>query len=279
MEFYFQKDGQNVGPLALFQVRELLDDGVLLPTQLGWHEGMAGWLPVEEIQALQGVLPRAGAAAAVDPAPLAVLGEMVELRVARELSRVRHRQAWRRLFARMLDLWMGWLVMMPLAAWWGWIHPGELMLPSLPVFLVPPLLWLPVEVGCLRRWGCTPGKAMLGLRVLTAAGERLSWRQAWTRAFDVWFVGCGMELMILAPLLKLVALARYRQTGETAWDAALQLRVEFRPLPTLGVMAGVLLGVAVLVVRMLVFFHADLPDYLRPEDRSFWEQLHAGRPT
>ena len=58
MEFYFRKNGQTVGPFSVFRVRDMLEKNDLLPVDIGWHEGMDEWLPLENIPALNSLLPK-----------------------------------------------------------------------------------------------------------------------------------------------------------------------------------------------------------------------------
>lgn len=84
---------------------------------------------------------------------------------------------WRRVLAQFLDL----LVYLPfymgigygaeLGASWGSPAP----------FALAVLLFAPVPVMFLAWRGATPGKAMLGLRVVGIDGGALGWRRAWNR--------------------------------------------------------------------------------------------------
>jgi hypothetical protein len=229
MEFYFRKDGQTIGPVSIFRVRELLEDGGLTPEHQGWHEGMEAWMPCKDIPALTGLInsnkpqeEQDALSAEADflpdqyyNGPAMTLGDEdpevprrlpanLELAHTRMLLQLRQGQAWRRFFARWIDQLLCWMLLTPVAVWLGWIELGELALPRLIVLVFPPFVWIPLEAFCLRYWGRTPGKFLLGLQVTTKDDGALSWRQAWARSFDVWFGGCGVELPLLAPFLKII---------------------------------------------------------------------------
>ena len=303
MEFYFRKNGQTVGPFSVFRVRDMLEKNDLLPVDIGWHEGMDEWLPLENIPALNSLLPKkeqpeggileSGEGDKDDflpdrfyePEPVekpeskpvvtaipraeAMLINQTILR-AKQLNA----RAWQRFFARFIDLTIFSLIAWCLGAASGLLEHGEVWNPRFIALLLPPFLWIPFEAIFLAVWGATPGKALLGLHVVNADGEKLSFRQAFLRSFDVWFVGCGMELPILNILLKVMSLFRYRQLGETSWDAALGSKVIHRPVTSIGITLAVLLMVSSFFVRVYVFFNAPLPSHLPPEDRKFWEQIH-----
>lgn len=64
------------------------------------------------------------------------------------------------------------------------------------------LLWLAIRVGCEVRWGRTPGKAVLGLRVISRGGTAVTWRQAATR--NAWVLA-GHLPAVGRPLANVVA--------------------------------------------------------------------------
>jgi len=69
MEIHIARDGQRMGPFPLEEVRQRLSAGTLLPTDLAWAEGKAGWAPLSSLpevatgvpSALPPVLPFAAA--------------------------------------------------------------------------------------------------------------------------------------------------------------------------------------------------------------------------
>lgn len=313
MEFYFRKNGQTVGPFSVFRVRDMLEKGELSPADIGWHEGMDEWLPLESIPSLTSLLPKKetpeneaievgegenddflpdrfyepdSAPKPVEvpenkPAEAAIpRAEAIQIRQALLRAKQLNARAWQRFFARFIDLTIFSLITWCLGAASGLLEHGEVFNPRFIALLLPPFLWIPFEAIFLAVWGATPGKALLGLQVVNADGAKLSFRQAFSRSFDVWFVGCGMELPFLNILLKVMSLFRYRQLGETSWDAALSLKVIHRPVTSIGITLAVLLMVTSFFVRIYVFFNAPLPSHLSPEDRKLWEQLHpSSRPT
>jgi len=64
MQIHVNKNGQQIGPYALEQVNQYLEQGSLLPTDPAWHEGLAGWVPLNQVE---GVGPGASAPPPFDP--------------------------------------------------------------------------------------------------------------------------------------------------------------------------------------------------------------------
>jgi len=84
---------------------------------------------------------------------------------------------WRRALAQIADL--GLLLFVAplfsdafdLSAQWGSILPMAVVV----------ALWQPIVVAFVAFWGATPGKMLMGLRVVVPGETRLGWRRAWNR--------------------------------------------------------------------------------------------------
>ncbi len=260
MNFFVQKNGRTLGPFLVFQVREMVEDGELSAGDIGWHEGLEKWLPLGEIPALDAVWKKldapgteaaaeapesAPSAEAVEPAPsrrrAALPDEMPFSLPASPVLRANSQRAWTRWVARIFDTVLFLMIIVGVVVSAGVSDLGILM--RLPPFLAfgPGVAWIFLETLCLAHWGATPGKALMGLKVETQEGERLSYGQALARSSSVWFFGSGADLPFFKYPLWLFAYLRMRITGDTSWDARLHLRVLYRPVPTFGIVACVLL--------------------------------------
>jgi hypothetical protein len=45
-EIYILRHGKSVGPYSVGAIRAFLANGSLAPNDLGWHDGLAAWVPV-----------------------------------------------------------------------------------------------------------------------------------------------------------------------------------------------------------------------------------------
>jgi hypothetical protein len=83
MQFYVHRNGQQTGPFSPDQLRSLLLSGAHQSTDLAWHEGAAGWAPLNSFPAIVG--PRemqASSAGLTPPVPGAQLPDSSGLAVA-----------------------------------------------------------------------------------------------------------------------------------------------------------------------------------------------------
>ncbi|HCE01383.1 MAG TPA: hypothetical protein DER07_10105 [Armatimonadetes bacterium] len=51
MQYHISRQGQTYGPYPAEDVKRMLSEGRLLPTDLCWTEGMAGWEPLGKVMA------------------------------------------------------------------------------------------------------------------------------------------------------------------------------------------------------------------------------------
>jgi len=72
-------------------------------------------------------------------------------------------------------------------------------LPEFALGLAIPFVWLFLEALLLSTWGTTPGKWLFKTWVADAMGNRLSFMDALSRSFSVWFMGLGFGLPIVSP--------------------------------------------------------------------------------
>ena len=49
MQITINRNGENHGPYALEQVREMLANGTLQPTDLAHYEGATDWMPLGQV--------------------------------------------------------------------------------------------------------------------------------------------------------------------------------------------------------------------------------------
>lgn len=157
-----------------------------------------------------------------------------------EYERAREDQAWARWLGRMVDsILIQPIVFVAFFAWGIGVEMGRLPAETL-MWLDDPVLSPFIEILAvflgLALWeplfisntGTTPGKFIMGVRVLRANGDKLSWWRAFQRFVQVWVVGMGLRIPVLVIILMLIARAKLTGEGITAWDQNLDCKVEHR---------------------------------------------------
>lgn len=229
------------GPVSRELLEAMLHEGMLTQESLVWKEGLANWICMSE-------LPVAHLHVQVPAMPPDQAGPGVA-------------GAWRRFFARMLDLWiLSLLAMAPalllLSPLWpgfnGWL--GQPFAPNLAALLMFPLLLL-AESAIFARFGNTPGKALCGITLATLDGQRLTGLQYLRRQLGVFWYGFAMGL----PGIYLIAMASQglslRNGDPAAYDAGkyevLARRLDWRRKLWFAGMACALIGLSLLLPLLL----------------------------
>ncbi|MGC4014892.1 MAG: RDD family protein [Luteolibacter sp.] len=199
MDFWIIRDGEKAGPFPDYEIRRKLEAGELVPTDPVWSDGMAVWTPVGEVPVFRVTLDRPR----VLPPPLPA-------------HAIPAPPAWRRFWARMFDF-MFYGVLL-----WGGLSLAGVDLKALmnnkwfvALHLIP---WFAIEAALIHWFGTTPGKALLGLKVLNQDGSRLSFPQSFQRAALVCAAGVGLGIGFLFPICLAISWASLRRMGVSLWD-------------------------------------------------------------
>lgn len=178
-----------------------------------------------------------------------------------------HPQAWRRFWARLIDVGIA-RICLELAALvllltTGFYPPYE----TQPIvafggtFVVWVIFLMLYEAFMLSTFGTTIGKLLFRIRVLRADGARLSFREAFSRANGA--IGSGMFYLIAFPGLTFWAFYRaYKHLvahGHASWDSNTGSVVRCRPVFVLLYAFGVVLAIIALLG------YTEVRDYARHE--------------
>src|SRR5262245_8172009 len=208
MQIHVRRGYGAEGPYSLEQLRDMLDGGAVTFDDIVWVEGTEGWIPLNEVEGIY-----------LRPVP-ELGGALVE-----ERPQIR---PWVRYWARSIDIALIVIIV--------GIPIGAVLLDELNNWLVGQLiqflaltLWIPIEAALIATFGCTPGKALLRVRVSDKNGRNLSFGQALSRSFGVWLKGLGTGLIPFVTLgALLVAHNRLSNNGVTTWDRDGRFKVTHR---------------------------------------------------
>jgi len=205
--WHYSLDGvQKQGPVSEAELGERLRAGDFPPDTLIWAEGLADWEPANKVAPFAAIW-------GLEPPPLPrpdVPSPAPEARILPDRPR-----PWIRFWARWLDFffWAFFLGLFPLP-----LSPELLQDP--PVWLTLAFLasWMGVESLLLVRFGTTPGKWLLRIRIEGEAGRPPRFLQALQRSFLVLVVGMGLGIKFVGLLAMLLSLANLQSRGWTFWD-------------------------------------------------------------
>ena len=241
MEIWIIQDGKKTGPLSEFEVRTKIHSGALSGDTPAWHGGMTDWQPLSQLPLFAREFelseppasPEPPAVEAPAPPPLPSQAHLI-----------------RRFWARWFDLYLfagfWWLAM-----WASGRNIGE-TLQNPWIILSQYIPWFMLESFLLHRFGFTPGKWLLGIRVRNDDGSPLSLAQSTRRSIRVLFLGIGFGWGIIALICQTMAFFTTKRLGRPLWDLAGGHRLETTPLSRLRVAAYVIGLFVALQLQMLV---------------------------
>ena len=179
----------------------------------------------------------------------------------------------RRFLARWMDLGLY------SCLWWLMMWAGErdiaAILKSPWIMAMQYIPWFALEAWMLHRFGTTPGKWLLGLRVVNRDGSPLGAGQASWRSFRVLVGGIGFGWPVLSVLCQLFSWIIARRKGAALWDLAGGHQVQSEPsLSFLRLSTLALIFFVSAQLRVAVLFPYVMPAILEkfPELRESYEK-------
>lgn len=88
-------------------------------------------------------------------------------------------------------------------------------------------LWAFIEALLLCRWGTTPGKWWLNVKITDGCGEKLSYSVALKRSLLVFTKGMAGGIILFSWIANIIAYRRLEHKGSTSWDETCQCTVEY----------------------------------------------------
>ncbi|HSP41809.1 MAG TPA: RDD family protein [Luteolibacter sp.] len=223
MDVWIIENGEKSGPLPDFEVRSRIRAGVLTSETPAWHDGLAEWRPLADIPLFANDFDESSSNSTEKPDT-----DRDQPPPLPQTSPGPPPHLIRRFWARWFDLYLysgfWWLGM------WAAGRDIGAVLENVWLILFQYLPWFAIEAFLLHRFGTTPGKWLLGIRVRNDDGSPLALGEATRRSMRVLFLGIGLGWGILALLCQLMAFFTTRRLGRPLWDMAGGHRLETTPL-------------------------------------------------
>lgn len=245
MDIWIIQDGEKTGPIHDFEIRRKIENGELPASTPAWHEGLDAWKPLIEIELFQREFDKPEPAAN-DPgtSPQPPRDDVVPPPLPEQPHLVR------RFWARWLDLYLfagiWWIAM------WAAGRDIGMILQHQWIILFHYIPWFVLETFLIHRFATTPGKWLLGIRVVNNDSSLLSLAESTRRAARVLFIGIGFGWGILALICQLMSWFTTKRLGRPLWDHAGGHRLETTPLHPVRLVAYVITLFAALQLQMIV---------------------------
>jgi uncharacterized RDD family membrane protein YckC len=256
MDVWIIRDGEKCGPFHDFEIRRKISDEELPPTTPAWHEGLDAWKPLVEIELFRREferLPQADEPRFEPPdarrAPGAPESDPTDAPPTPPPLPVKPhylRRFWARWFDLSLYSGVWWLAM------WAAGQNIEAALRNPWVMFFQYVPWFVLEALLLQHHATTPGKWLLGLRVVNLDATRLDLAAATRRSMRVLFTGIGFGWGLLAIFCQAMSYFVAKRLGSPLWDHSGGHRVEAAPVPPLRVATFAMLFFGAIHLQLIV---------------------------
>lgn len=275
MDIWIIQDGEKTGPIHDFEVRKKIEAGELEGGTPAWHEGLAAWKPLREIDLFHREFDipfenvRDFGEDLIDP-PAAATSSATPPAV---LPDAEGPHSIRRFWARWFDLGLFsalWWIVMALV---GRDITATLTNPW--VILMHYVPWFVLEAFLIHRYGTTPGKWLLGLKVVNNDGSLLSLGAATHRSSRVLFLGIGFGWDIVCIICQIMSFFTARRLGRPLWDHAAGHKVIASPLNPMPLISYIFAFFAAVMIKSIILFPSvmEIGSKNNPELRKQYEEF------
>jgi uncharacterized RDD family membrane protein YckC len=269
MDIWIIRDGEKVGPIHDFEVRKQIESGQLPGSTPAWHEGLAAWKPLIEIELFTREFESKG------PPPLPSTMYTTRENAATVTTPVVQTTHYvRRFWARWLDLLLyagiWWLAM------WAAKQDIEGILRNPWIIFLQYVPWFALEAFLIHKYGTTLGKWLLGLRVVNKDDSLLDLSDSIRRSLRVMFTGVGFGWSVLAVFCQALSLFTAKRLGTTLWDHTGGHQVVAQEINPFRLIALVFLFAGAIQLQMLVVspYAMKMAVEQYPELRENYEKMN-----
>jgi uncharacterized RDD family membrane protein YckC len=216
--WYYVENHKQQGPLDLAELTHLFKSHKLPLDTLVWHNSLTDWVSADSREEFN-LQPSKGFHAE-PPSPTPQMPSAPSAR--RKSITPSSGRPWRRYFARAIDT----TLLVPVFSLITGILPIG---PADYRFNMMVIAFAILAHAALQSsWGSTPGKAILGYKIRTRTGHKLSFRKAISREARIAWNGLGFGIPLYSIYTLFKAFTDLNNTGETSWDKADDLVVTHR---------------------------------------------------
>ena len=278
MEIHLHINGQKIGPLTIYEVRERLRSGKINADCMVWIKGMEEWMPLRDCDPFKESL-EVTLADADHETIVVTQQEREKIDQIYGFGKINEARPWVRLWARIIDF--------PIL-----ILPGLTFLrfylgkEEFDTYLGPKALqnllegnqtsqlsfetyvkinlafcisWVITETLILRCFSTTLGKWILNTKISDSKGEKIKTKSALIRSFHVCFRGCGLTIfpfVLICPIISYVSLTK---KNTTSWDSAHKIKVSHGNLTVTRIMGAALTILIIQNILGLLFWSMESP--------------------
>jgi len=207
-DWYYISGGQQIGPIAESTMISLILTNRIDGETLVWCGRFTEWRPVRSAGPAFSAALNTNTSAPIDVGYIASTADTY-------ISSGPQVRPWVRFFARWSDLM---LFSMLAGVFFSMLYAPLLDMPDMLFGIIALFLYVFVEPVMLEKWGATPFKALLNVRVRKMDGRRLSYPETLRRMLKIWVIGLGLGLPLISLITNAMCYDRLKKKSITSWD-------------------------------------------------------------
>ena len=206
--WFFIRNHQQQGPVGLFELHKLMEQGILTENTFVWNKEIDGWQTAKSLQ----LFPDHHPALVIEKSQENVASTWT----AAEKDLYPNGRPFVRYMARLFDLSLFSFFLITFIS----IFSPQFVFEAPPflLFIVSLLLYILVETAILFIFGNTLGKFLLNTRIKRTSGERIDLFTAIKRSLMVTSAGMGLGVPILNFICFYLGYRALKKHGHAFWD-------------------------------------------------------------
>ncbi len=272
MDIWVIRGGVKNGPYPDYEIRGRIAHGEMDPKSKVWHEGLAEWTEIQELELFKNEFQKE--TQKPPELPKEYLERAAESSEKPEKKDRPKLHLCRRFFARWFDL------MVYSALWWLALYYagrdiGDAISNAwvlLPIYIP----WFAFEAWFLYKYSWTPGKWLMSLKVENEDGTGLSLKKSIWRSVRVMVTGIGFGWGLLSLVCQALSWFTARRIGKPIWDFLGNHRVKAEPIKVWRIIVVVLGFLVAAHLQMavsgphqkeaIIEMFPEMEEYMRDQD-------------
>lgn len=240
--WFYIRDHQQQGPVGIFELKKLVEQGILTAESFIWTQEMEGWQTMNSLS----LFPDSELVSKEAKSSVNVAGDWEEIKKdtypqGRPIVRY---------LARFFDLSLFSLFLITFVS----VFSPRFILESsgIAIFILSLVLYVLVEASILTIFGNTLGKSILNARLRMVNGERIDFLTALKRSIFVTAAGMGFGVPLINFICFYFSFFDLKRNGRSTWDQQIGTVVLYGKVSIARILFVSLFPLSLLVAGLII---------------------------
>ena len=241
--WFYIRDHQQQGPVGLFELRKLFEQGILTGDTFIWTKDMNCWQLAKSLDLFPDSIFKPTRVELLSTNLASEWTEQIKATYPSGRPLVRT-------LARFLDLSLCSIFFITLVSIFSPKFIVELS--GVTIFILSLILWVIMEPVLLSIFGTTVGKAFLNAKLKTVTGERIDFLTAFQRSIFVNAAGMGFGLPIINFICFYFSYFDLKKNGKSTWDQQIGTVVLYGKVSSARLIFASLFPIGLLIAGLVI---------------------------